>query len=206
MDKLELGKMLAAELKQTDTLGRWMAHYLAELITSLEQKTGSERDTAEAEVADLILRLWLHRGQLPGNLSPLGEVDKVEAAIKRLAPEREPWAYFGAFPVDTKPTSEDTETSTTLKAALLVDRLAGDLVYALIIRAAELAKEHDAAWVEEAEKIGDHPLLTAHLIGSAAEVGGSEVKRLIRELSSTLVKLETELEGEDRGFPDKGCN
>jgi hypothetical protein len=157
---LELGKLLAAELEQTDTLGRWIAHYLAERLKSLEQKTGSERASAEAEVADLILRLWSLRRQLPGGRLPLAEVDEVEAAIARLTPGRRPWAYFGAFSADTEPRAEDTETSTTLKVALLVDRLAGDLVHGLIGRAAALVEEDDAVWIKQAEKIGDGALRT----------------------------------------------
>lgn len=155
---LELGKLLAAELDRTDTLGRWMAHYLAERMTSLERKTGSERAIAEAEVADLILRLWSLRRQLPGSRLPLAEVDEVEAAIGRLTPGRRPWAYFGAFSADTEPSTEETETSTTLKVALLVDRLAGDLVHGLIGRAAALAEEGEAAWIKQAEKVGDSAL------------------------------------------------
>lgn len=168
---LELGKLLAAELEQTDTLGRWIAHYVAERMTSLEQKGGSERGIAEAEVADLILRLWSLRRQLPGSRLPLAEVDEVEAAIARLAPGRRPWAYFGAFAVDsepstdeTEPSTDETETSTTLKAANLVDRLAGDLVHGLVGRAAALAEEDDAAWVKQAEKIGDGALRTVRRI------------------------------------------
>lgn len=99
---LELGRLLAAELEQTDTLGRWIAHYLAERMTSLEQKTGSERGIAEAEVADLILRLWSLCRQLPGSRLPLAEVDEVEAAIARRTPGRRPGAYFGALAADTE--------------------------------------------------------------------------------------------------------
>lgn len=171
---LELGKLLAAELEQTDTLGRWIAHYLAARMISLEQKTGSERDIAEAEVADLILRLWSLRRQLPGGRLPLAEVDEVEAAIERLAPGRRAWAYFGAFAGDSEPSTEETETSTTLKAALLIDRLAGDLVHGLIGRAAELAEEDGAAWIKQAEKIGDGALEILRRIRFSDNHGGDQ--------------------------------
>lgn len=202
---LELGKLLAAELEQTDTLGRWIAHYLAERLTSLEQKAGPERPTAEAEVADLILRLWSLRRQLPGSRLPLAEVDEVEAAIARLTPGRRPWAYFGAFAADAEPSTEETETSTTLKAALLIDRLAGDLVHGLIGRAAALAEEDGAAWTKQAEKIGDGALRTLRRIrfadnGSENDVESpdwnSEVTRRATALSSVVSTLVTALEAE----------
>lgn len=207
---LELGKLLAAELEQTDTLGRWIAHYLAERMISLEQKTGSERGIAEAEIADLILRLWSLRRQLPGDRLPLAEVDEVEAAIERLAPGRRPWAYFGAFAADTEPSPEDTETSTTLKAAQLVDRLAGDLVHGLIGRAAALAEEDGAAWTKHAEKIGDGALRTLRRIrfaGNGSEDDAespdwnSEVIRRAAALSSVVSALAASLEAENPESP-----
>lgn len=202
--------LLAAELEETDTLGRWIAHYLAERMTSLEQKTGPERGIAEAEVADLILRLWSLRRQLPGGRLPLAEVDEVEAAIARLTPGRRPWAYFGAFAADTEPSSDETETSTTLKAAQLVDRLAGDLVHGLIGRAAALAEEDGAAWTKQAEKIGDGALRTLRRIRLAANGSeddaespdwDSEVIRRATALSSVVSTLVTALEAEGQELP-----
>ncbi|QIK64892.1 hypothetical protein G7068_13885 [Leucobacter viscericola] len=207
---MELGKLLAAELEQTDTLGRWIAHYLAERMTSLEQKTGSARDTAEAEIADLILRLWSLRRQLPGDRLPLAEVDEVEAAIERLTPGRRPWAYFGAFATDTEPSPEETETRTTLKAAQLVDRLAGDLVHGLIGRAAALAVEDGAAWTKQAEKIGDGALRTLRRVCFAASGSEddaespdwkNEVLRRAMALSSVVSTLVTTLEAEGQELP-----
>lgn len=197
--------MLAAGLEQTDTLGRWIAHYLAERMISLERKTGSEKATAEAEVADLILRLWSLRRQLPGDRLPLAEVDEVEAAIARLTPERRPWAYFGAFSAETEPHAEEAGTSATLKAALLVDRLAGDLVHGLIGRAAALAEKGEAAWIKPAEKIGDGALRTVRRIRLAdhgsedtTEIPdwSGEVKRRATALSSVVLALVAALEAD----------
>jgi hypothetical protein len=207
---LELGKLLAAELEQTDTLGRWIAHYLAERMISLEQKAGSERGIAEAEVADLILRLWSLRRRLPGGPLPLAEVDEVEAAIARLTPGRRPWAYFGAFAADTEPSTEETETSTSLRAAMLVDRLAGDLVHGLIGHAAALAEENDAAWTKQAEKVGDGALRTVRRIRFADNGSvdatespdwNSEVKRRATTLSSVVSALVVALEAEGSELP-----
>ncbi|WP_368497175.1 hypothetical protein [Herbiconiux sp. A18JL235] len=212
---LELGKLLAAQLEQTDTLGRWMAHYLAERMVSLEQETGSDRDAAKGEVADLILRLWSLRRQLPGDRLPLAEVDEVEAVLERLTPGRRPWAYFGAFSADIKPSPEETETNATLKAALLVDRLAGDLVHGLIGRAAALAEQDGAAWINHAEKIGEGALRTLRRIrlndnGSGDDAKSpdwdgeaDEVMRRATALSSAVLTLIAAFEAERFELPDK---
>jgi hypothetical protein len=182
-----------------------MAHYLAERMTSLEEKSGSERVTADAEVADLILRLWSLRRQLPSGRLPLAEVDEVEAAISRLSPGRRPWAYFGAFAVDTEPSTEQTETSSTLKAAMLVDRLSGDLVHGLIGRAAALAEDTDAAWVRHAEKLGDSALRTVRRLRLAdvdseerleSPDWSSDLLRRATALSSLVLALIATLEAE----------
>lgn len=204
--------MLASELEHTNTLGRWISHYLAERMTSLEQKAGSERSIAETEIADLILRLWALRRQLPGNRLPLAEVDEVEAAITRLTPGRRPWAYFGAFSAGTEPNTEETETSATLKTALLVDRLAGDLVHGLLGTAAALTEQNDAAWIKQAEEVGDEALRTVRRIrltdsGSVGDTESpdwsSEVKRLAEALSSVLSALITALDVAGSEFPDR---
>jgi hypothetical protein len=209
---LELGKLLASELEHTDTLGRWIAHHLAERITGLQQKTESERAIAETEVVDLILRLWALRRQLPGRRLPLAEVDEVEATIARLAPGRRPWAYFGAFAADTEPSTAATEASTTLKAALLVDRLAGDLVHGLIGHAAALAEGDEAAWVTKAEQIGDETLRRVRRVrfdhdgdegATASQDWISEVKTRATALSSVLAALVADLNVEGSDFPDQ---
>ncbi|QJS17783.1 hypothetical protein HK412_14415 [Corynebacterium glutamicum] len=205
---LKLGKLLAAELDETDTLGRWIAHYLAKQMTDLEQKSASERSIAEAEVADLIVQLWSLRRQLPGDQVPFAEVDKVEAAIARLSPGRGQWAYFGAFAYGTEPSTEETETSATLKAALLVDQLAGDLVHGLIGSAAALAEEDGAAWTEQAEKLGDRALWTIRRVRFADSEDNdevldwnSEVKSRAKELLSEVSTLVATLEAEGLELP-----
>jgi hypothetical protein len=58
-----LGRLIVEQLgigETTDTLSRWMAHRLAELITIAE----SDPD-ARSQATDLILRLWEHRARWP---------------------------------------------------------------------------------------------------------------------------------------------
>lgn len=189
-----------------------MAHYLAERMTSLEQSTGSERSNAETEVADLILRLWSLRREIPGGRLFLAEVDEVETTIAKLTLGRRSWTYLGSSAADTEPTAEETETKATLKAALLVDGLAGDLVHGLIGRAAVLAEEHDAVWVKKAEEVGDRALSTVRRIcfadndsaGNTVSLYSSdEVKRRAQALSSVLASLVTALEAEDSELRDR---
>src|SRR5690242_9787087 len=80
-DVLELGKHLVRELKLhdgVDTLGRWMAHHVAELITDAKrQRKGPKRTRAEKEATELILKIWEHREALPRHAYPLAQYEEL---------------------------------------------------------------------------------------------------------------------------------
>lgn len=89
---------------------------------------------------------------------------------------------------------------------MLVDRLSGDLVHGLIGRAAALAEEQDAAWIKQAEKIGDEALGTVRRIQFADNDSedadespdcDSEVKQRATALSSVVSALLAALETEE---------
>lgn len=92
---LELGKHLVAEFNfqdSCDTLGRWMAHHVAELITATkEAKTQAERTIAEDRVVETILKLWEHRAALPGQAYPLAQFKEILELLSKLTPDANPW-------------------------------------------------------------------------------------------------------------------
>jgi len=155
---LELGKAIASALDDTDTLGRWMAHYLAEQLDALDALQGAELAQAESEVADLIIRLWRHRRSLPTRSSALAAVDSVERAIARLDPDRPMWGYYSPFGDEPTPGEQITETDASLRVALAIDRAAGDVVHALVGYAAATAEVTDAEWVQLGLRVGDETL------------------------------------------------
>lgn len=81
---LELGRALAKELgtqEGVDTLGRWMAHYLAEQLQLLEHASGVNKARVEAKVAQLITEIWKHRASLSGRAYPLAGFRKAATAL-----------------------------------------------------------------------------------------------------------------------------
>lgn len=92
---LALGSHLTDELgfsELNDTLGRWMAHYLAELIDKASNAPeGPIRDAAQARVATEILAIWAHRSALPGNSYPLARYKNIIAGMQLLVPGGSPW-------------------------------------------------------------------------------------------------------------------
>ena len=98
-DVLELGRYLVRELgleDGVDTLGRWMAHHLAELIDKAEHgATEAERARARESATETILKIWEHRASLPGHAYPLAPYSELLKVIDRLRPDDNPFRYFG---------------------------------------------------------------------------------------------------------------
>ncbi|MGF7230369.1 hypothetical protein [Arachidicoccus sp.] len=94
---INLGKLFVKELKLepgVDTFSRWMAHYLAEKITAIEQSEGREKEVAEKECFDVILKLWEHRHSLPSGRRPLQSFEPILDTLSQLNPDTEkPYFY-----------------------------------------------------------------------------------------------------------------
>ena len=100
-DVLGLGQHLVRELgfeDGVDTLGRWMAHYLAELIGEAENgSTAAKRTSARKEAIETILKIWDHRTSLSGTAYPLTKYRDVLKGIDRLQPGSDLFGYFGLY-------------------------------------------------------------------------------------------------------------
>ena len=94
---INLGKLLVKELEMepgVDTLGRWMAHYLALKMTEVENTDGEKKSALEKECFDLILKIWSHRWKLPGNANPIKNFEPIFEFLAKLNPERKQSFYF----------------------------------------------------------------------------------------------------------------
>lgn len=148
---LALGEQIAASLDEHDLLSRWMAHHLAERLTTLETLRGRAKATAEAEVAELIVRIWEHRHTVGFRDDPLALTESVERAIARLDPSaKAPFNYYRPFDDQPGPSPAEIEANTALRIALGIDDAAGDIVRSLVRYAAVIAENQDAKWVRVA--------------------------------------------------------
>src|SRR5947207_7911372 len=95
-DLLGLGAHLVRELglrDSTDTMGRWLAHYLAELMNEAanKRKSTAQRVKAREQAASLILKIWDRRTSLPGYAYPLARYRDVLRVLDLLRPSANPW-------------------------------------------------------------------------------------------------------------------
>jgi hypothetical protein len=125
-DVLELGQHLVRELgwsNHRDTLGRWMAHHVSELIDKAEKGSNvAERAKARKSATETILKIWQQRTSLPGDAYPLKSYDKVIKVVDLLCLDNNPFKHFG----------HDENAKKNELAALLFDRLSR-LVIAILL-------------------------------------------------------------------------
>lgn len=152
-----LGKELVAELEfgdSVDTLGRWMAHYLAELMQKAEVTTGDDRLTAQAQLRDSILALWAHRFELPSGTRPFGEFEPILRALASLDPESESPRYFSPSRAPGSESNESEGTRQWIELARGLDYASKILIDHCLISAAGSALDKSQVWIRLANEAG----------------------------------------------------
>ena len=97
---INLGKALVEELglgQGVDTLSRWMAHYIAEQMTIVDNATGDDKIKAEQNCFETILKLWQHRSSLPNGRRPFESFEPIFRVFERLDPENKQPYYLNDF-------------------------------------------------------------------------------------------------------------
>lgn len=148
---MNLGKMLVKELDLdpgVDTLARWMAHYIAEQIILVEQKSGEEKKLAEERCFDMILRLWSHRARLPNGLRPFENFEPIFNTLSRLDPESKESFFFNNKYIKEKEVS--VEVQDWLNVANEVDKIARVWIkFALNQATLDASDESTSEWLKK---------------------------------------------------------
>lgn len=154
---LALGSRLVQELglePSVDTLGRWMAHHVADLITKAKAARGEEKQIAERKCFDAILALWKHRAALPQGRRPHEDLEPVLRAIESLDPADDTPRYFrGVRPTQGKG-NKKSDADRWLDMVNGLDYSAKILIAFCLSEAASAAIDRSAEWVRLAEAAG----------------------------------------------------
>lgn len=154
---LDLGRALVKELgldPGVDTLGRWMAHYIAELIQNAETAKTEERPYKLSACADAILKLWDHRHQLPSGKRPFEEFEPILRTMESLDPTDNTPRYFRSQRRAAGEAEERSDAQKWLELADGVDYSAKILIRYCLAEAAQAAKDKSKKWVKLAEAAG----------------------------------------------------
>lgn len=162
---INLGKLFVKELKLepgVDTFSRWMAHYLAEKITIVERLEGNEREAAEKECYDVILKLWEHRHTLPSGRRPFQSFEPILDALSKLNPDTEEPFFYNALrnqaPAELEMDNlEHKSVEEWMDIAKEIDKTARIWIEYALGQAANNAKnERTKQWVENAINLSDN--------------------------------------------------
>ncbi len=155
---LDLGRKLVDELglvDSNDTLGRWMAHHVADLILKAENATGSDKVTAETEAFDAILALWKHRSEFPHGKRPYEELEPVMRTVASLDPEDDTPRYYRMIRPPKDEAAETSDQEKWLRLAEGMDYMAKELIGFCLAEAAATALDRSKEWMKRADGIGD---------------------------------------------------
>ena len=154
---ISLGKMLVEELglePGVDTLSKWMAHYVAEQITTAENATGDAKAGAEQRCFETVLKLWERRSLLPNGRRPFESFERIFRALDRIDPEKPQSYYFDDLyfhESKADKTSQDPvdAVQSWIDTALEIDRAARILIeFAFKQAARNAADEKTRAWIQ----------------------------------------------------------
>lgn len=155
---LELGRKLTKELyldQSVDTLGRWMAHYIAELIHDAENANEEDRPASMQACSEAILNLWKHRHELSNGKRPFEEVEPILRALESLDPENDTPRYFrSARSAADEEVEKDSEVTSALMLVDGLDYSARLLIRYCMTEAAQATLDRTAKWVALAEEAG----------------------------------------------------
>ena len=135
----------------TDTLGRWMAHYVAELMHAVTNAASEECEAARSRCCEAILKLWTHRAGLPDGKRPFEALEPIIRALESLDPENDTPRYFHTIRGTIDESDEGRETQSLIKFVDNVDIAARVLIGEVLSDAARSAIDRSKTWVELAE-------------------------------------------------------
>lgn len=152
---INLGKLFVKEFglePGVDTLGRWLAHYLAEKIEAAENSSGKEKAKLEKECFETILKIWHNRWKMQRENRPFQNFEKIFDFIVKLKPERGRPFYFDIPSNIQKVKSKKSDKSHGwLDAATEVDKFARICInYALSKAASSLNTKETDEWLQNA--------------------------------------------------------
>lgn len=139
---IKLGEKIVEELllnDGVDTLSKWMAHYIAELIEKAKHTEGEEKEKYEKECFETILKLWGEIHKTPNFTPPLSRFEKIYVLCEEIL-SKDKYRYF--------PEKHEEDTNEFLILAKVVDALSKKIVKNAFFLAYQNASEEERKWLE----------------------------------------------------------
>jgi len=202
---INLGKLLVKELGleySVDTLGRWMAHYIAEKIVSAENCVSkAEKVSLNKDTFETILKLWEHRWSLSSRMWPLEDFKPILEVLKRLDPDRHEPFFYRLSEHDLSEMCKDglhqKELSAYIKTVVEIDKIARIWIDTILHKAASLSNNEkvqtileNAANLSDTEDIQIVRILSEDSLNEPLDEERWERKERGKTLESRIKELE----------------
>lgn len=223
-DVIALGKKLVAELdldQSYDTLARWMAHRLAELILAAESASGADRESKMAACSGAVLEIWHHRSDIASGRRPFAEFEAVFRTLEAFDPEQTRSVYYRTTRNAASCDEANSEVGKWLQRADNLDGIARTLIRHCIVSAVANIKDDSREWAQLAKTFlgdDDKDVLVINILNQAVDESSSESpddaqlarkKGMLEKLESYLVvandyaeSLRIEIERQDTKLQD----
>jgi hypothetical protein len=194
---IKIGEKLVAELnlENTDTLGRWMAHYIAERIAEVENASGNEKEQTRAACAEEILQIWSRRRHYPRGSRPFEDFEPVLRTLRSLDLSSQVSRYFDWDIANKSSEEEGSRSGEWLEIANRIDLAAKILIRGCLAAAVAKAVDRSRPWIalaESAASENDSDIPTFKFLIENADLisgkGGKEHER--KQLEKALEMLE----------------
>ena len=191
-DVLALGRLLVKELdleQSVDTLGRWMAHHMSELIVEAEKTEGRDKSDVEDRCREAVLALWNHIRVFPRGHRPLENIEPLLATIQALDPENQAYFYQSEDQSQIEQSTLSDRAKNWLELSRGIDYSARLLISMCLKSAANEIKEEKRDLLELARSLdADTPITSVvRILTDEQEKSDEEQKaEVIREAIKTL--------------------
>ena len=153
---LDLGKLLVKELNpehSVDTLGRWMAHHISELIIEAEKTEGKGRADVMDRCCEAVLALWQHARFFPREHRPIENVEPLLTTIRALDPKNQGYFYRSEAQSQIENSTLSEQAKNWLKLSLEIDSSARLLIKICLENAANDITEENSDLIEVARSL-----------------------------------------------------
>lgn len=203
-----LGRLLVKELgleKSVDTLGRWMAHHISELIVEGDKTQGNDKSDGEDRCREAILALWNHIRVFPTGHRPLEKIEPLLATIQALDPENQAYFYQSEAKSQIKQSTLSDQAKDLLELSLGIDYTARLLIVMCLKYAANEISEEKQDLLELAASLDADTPITVVIRTLADEQKISEneqkaedVRAAIKTLRNRRERLRAMVENSER--------
>lgn len=177
-------------------MASWMAEYLGEKISEVKRARGKPREILERDCAELILKLWHHRHQLPNGARPLESFEPLFVALSELSRDKPRYHLLRDIPQ----TDKESEVGKIIQGLLAIDRSTSTLIRYLLAEAVGKVPKGDKRWasVLKSTTVTDWDInIIRSLMDDAEAISGQQEKLKMQQrekLEAMLASLK-DLEG-----------